>query len=53
MSIKVGALRLFRYLGKIIGESTDKNSGGNIGMTDRKELQQIIEKKEAQGLKLE
>ncbi len=51
-SIKVGDLRLFRYLGKIIGDSTGVDSGGNIGMTDRKELQQIREKKETHGLKL-
>ncbi len=53
VSMGVGALRLFRCLGKIICDSAQINVDGKIGTVDKKQLREINEKKQAQGLRLE
>ena len=49
----LGALRLFRHLGRTIQNAVDERQKKGIGAIDRKLRSQIEEKKQAHGLKHE
>ncbi len=50
-SAVMGTARLFNHLGRMLQDRLPREKGGKVGMTDRKLLRKIEEKKAAHGLK--